>query len=102
MKTSSKTVLTALVLAAILLAGCATTNEELPEYDTNQDGMISDEEYHEASKQEDLLTSRQARTSMRNRDTRGAADTTLKGVNTAANITDIILKYTVGYRWRWW
>jgi hypothetical protein len=93
MSARTKAALTAMLLALIVLAGCATTSEELPEYDTNQDGVISDEEYQEAAKKEDLLTTRQSRTSMRNRDATEATKTGLYGVNTSLNVVNSILHW---------
>jgi hypothetical protein len=97
MKARAATVLTTMLFALIVLAGCATTDDSIAQFDLNQDGTISDEEYQEAMKKENLLNSRQTRTSMRNRDANATARTSLYGVNTAVNVANSILYWT-----RWW
>jgi len=97
MKARTTAVLTAMFLALMLCAGCATTDDSIAQFDLDQDGTISDEEYQEAMKKEDLLNSRQARTSMRNRDANATARTSLYGVNTAMNVVNSIMFWT-----RWW
>ncbi len=87
---------TAMVLAALLCSGCSTTNDSLAEYDLNQDGQIDQEEYQLAQQKENVLTTRQARTSMRNQDMVNAANTGLNTVNTSLNLVNSILWWT---RW---
>ncbi|NLF39937.1 hypothetical protein GX586_10850 [bacterium] len=98
MRTRTRTLAAAItvVLAVILCTGCSTTNDSLAEYDLNQDGQIDQEEYQLAQQKENVLTTRQARTSMRNQDMVNAANTGLNTVNTGLNIVNSILFWT---RW---
>ena len=64
-------------LAAALLAGCASAPDPIAKYDLNHDGVLSDAEYQRAMREESLRNATQQRTSMRNSDVKGAADTAL-------------------------